>query len=320
MNKGEHLTENQLTDYFGNSALEPEAKHAVGRHLLLCDFCLKRLPQPTSEQFWAALMTDEGEDDSTIDKKTLAGFFRSVAESLKRPKVLVGSASALIIVLAFSTFIWLNAAKSSNTNREVAENFETAQTVFNRESKKETDFSVMLPSGENSNSSTRIIAKKNSPATNNSLKQNSKIAPRNDPNIKNEAKLPDDKSVNISTSRGGILPECGNQSAVDLTAEMSSEAVVLRWKKIQGAAKYHLYISDDDEILIDEFETERETSYVLKKPLDPLKTYNSKVVVTLEDGKTIIGDSRKFTIKNLPSGGPKPERKEKSVIRCAEKN
>ena len=68
----EHLTENQLTEYFGNAALEGEMKHAIGRHLLLCDFCLKRLPQPTPEQFLAALMTENETEESGVEKIVLS--------------------------------------------------------------------------------------------------------------------------------------------------------------------------------------------------------------------------------------------------------
>lgn len=327
MNKGEHLTENQLTDYFGNSALKGEAKYAVGRHLLLCDFCLKRLPQPTPEQFWTALMTDEAEDDYVVDKKALADFFKSIAESLKQPKVLVGSASALIIVLVFSAVIWLNAVKSLDVEREVAKNFELAQPIFNPVSDDKTAFPATLPSGENSNrltgSSTRPTSEKNLPTVNNNvLKQDLRIAMRNNSNTKIEVKPPKDKNTRVSTTRGGggVLPKCNDQPPIELTAGKSNEAVVLKWKKIQGAAKYHLYVSDDEEILIDEFETETETSYVVSKPLDATKTYNLKMVVIYEDGKSVIGDSRKFTVKNLQSGRQLQERKEKSVIRCAEKN
>ena len=73
MNRSEHLTENQLHDYLGNSALDREAKHRIGRHLLQCDFCLKRLPPPTAEQFWAALMTDNETDDDSLDEKATWG-------------------------------------------------------------------------------------------------------------------------------------------------------------------------------------------------------------------------------------------------------
>ena len=56
--------------------------------------------------------------------------------------------------------------------------------------------------------------------------------------------------------------------------------VVLKWKKVDGATGYHVYISDDDEILVDEYETDQ-TSYVFKKPLDPEKNYIWKMVIEL---------------------------------------
>lgn len=119
MNRSEHLTDNQLTDYFGD-ALEREAKHAIGRHLLQCDFCLKRLPQPTPEQFWAALMTDENADDFVDERESLAAPLMLIVQKLMQPKIFALSAATLAIVLFFSAFIWLGAAKSSETEKEVA--------------------------------------------------------------------------------------------------------------------------------------------------------------------------------------------------------
>lgn len=114
------------------------------------------------------------------------------------------------------------------------------------------------------------------------------------------------------------MPKCDNQPAIDLTVEASNEKVVLKWKKVPKAAKYHLYISDEEEILIDEYETGQGTSYALTKPLDPAKTYQWKVIITLENGETVIGDARKFTVKELKSNPKKSERKGKSEIRCSE--
>ncbi len=96
MNRSEHLTDIQLTDYFGD-ALERAAKHDIGRHLLQCDFCLKRSPQPTPEQFWAALMTDEVED-SQDERTSLAARLKLVAGVLKQPKIFALSAAALAAV------------------------------------------------------------------------------------------------------------------------------------------------------------------------------------------------------------------------------
>jgi hypothetical protein len=109
-----------------------------------------------------------------------------------------------------------------------------------------------------------------------------------------------DAPDNISSTRGGGVPaDCSSETPVETEIGLSGEAVTLKWQKVPHAVKYHLYISDDEEILIDEYETERETSYTFKKPLDAAKTYRWKVVVTTEDGKTIAGDSQKFTVKSL---------------------
>ena len=327
MNGSEHLTENQLTDYFGNGALEAQAKHRIGRHLLQCDFCLKRLPQPTVEQFWTALMTDEDPEDSSDERTALAARLNSILQSLKHPKVFVLSAAALAVLIFFSAFIWLGAAKSSEVETEVAQNFEPAQSVFNQRDDEQINSLAVLPTVENGNPSSpaatsHTITKPESPAMKNAAKLNLKTASRTEFNPKPVLNAADEaEKTNISSTRGSssVLPKCA-AVAVEMTTGSKGEAVTLKWKKVPNAAKYHLYISDDDEILVDEYETEQDTSYVLKKPLDPVKTYQWKVVITLEDGSTVIGDSQKFTIKNFQSNPKKSERKEKSDIRCSQQN
>ena len=98
----------------------------------------------------------------------------------------------------------------------------------------------------------------------------------------------------------------------------NNKAVVFRWTKVPNAIKYHLYISDDDEILIDEYETGQDTSYILKKSLDPAKTYKWKVIITLDDGQTKSGTSQKFTVKDVLQNQKKMTGKKKSDIRCSE--
>lgn len=327
MNTVEHLTETQLSDYLGNAALDKETKHQIGRHLLQCDFCLKRLPQPTTEQFWAALMTDEA-DDSLDERITLAERLNYILQSLKQPKVFALSAAALAVLIFFSAFIWLNAAKSSEMEREVAQNFEKSEPIFNQNGDEPINPPSILSLVESSNpfspaSPSRTTAKPNSLATNNSAKHNLKILSRTDFNLKTPMKSADGaEKVNISSTRGGssVLPKCDGAVTVEMTTGSKGEAVTLKWKKLPKATKYHLYVSDDDEILVDEFETEEKTSYVLKKSLDPVKTYQWKVVITLEDGSTVVGDSQKFTIKNFQPNQKKSERKEKSDIRCLQQN
>ncbi len=325
MNRSEHLTDNQLTDYFGD-ALERAAKHAVGRHLLQCDFCLKRLPQPTPEQFMAALMTENETDEDSQDKKSpfipRLGF---LAHLLKQPKIFaLSSAGVLAVCLVFSAFIWLSAAKSSDAERELAENFEPTQSVEQIINNDKRGKSSTLPPAEPNENSTPVSVR---PASNRNLpaakeikpKQIPKTALRNDSNIKTQSNSPSEDKVNISSTRGGAASvKCSELQPIELAIGMNNETVTLKWKKIPNAAKYHLYVSDEEEILVDEFESEQETTYALKKPLAPQKTYQWKVVVTLEDGKTIVGDAQKFTIKDLQSNQKKSDRREKSVIRCSE--
>lgn len=126
------------------------------------------------------------------------------------------------------------------------------------------------------------------------------------------------KPENISSTRGSSAAKCADELPFETEMLLSGKDVILEWEKVPNAVKYTLYLSDEEEILIDEFETAGGTSYVLRKPLDPQKTYKWKVVVTLENGDTVIGDSRKFTLRNLNPGKKKTKKKGKSEIRCSE--
>lgn len=343
MNRSEHLTDNQLADYFGG-ALKGDAKHHIGRHLLQCDFCLKRLPQPTVEQFWAALMTDENADDFVDERESLAARLRLIVQKLMQPKIFALSAATLAIVLFFSAFVWLGAVKSTDTEKEVAENFaiKDTQFVLSGDEDDSVNLPQSFPNAENGNhfsssqnvesklpifediktgnrSPARITAGRNSAVSvETQPKQNPKLSLRNDFSRQIKSEMPREEKATVSSTRGGNLPKCGNQQSIDSAAGMIEGAIILRWKKIPNAAKYHLYISDNEEILFDEFQTNEGTSYLLKKPLDPLKTYKWKIVVTLENGETIVGDSQKFTVKDLKSDQKKSKKKEKSDIRCSE--
>lgn len=155
MNGSKHLTDNQLADYFGN-LLERETKHVVGRHLLQCDLCLKKLPQPTPEQFMAALMAEnETNDASDVSKTSLATQLKFTAQLLKRQKIFALSAGGLAIVLFFSAFVWLGAVRSSVFESEVAENFEIKDTpsVFNQSDDEKINLLSVPPTAESDDSS-----------------------------------------------------------------------------------------------------------------------------------------------------------------------
>lgn len=129
-------------------------------------------------------------------------------------------------------------------------------------------------------------------------------------NLVQDSKKPSLKQPNetVSATRG-VTGKCGENQTIQIEFSADKENFAFKWKAVPKAAKYHLYISDDEEILIDEFETPNETSFVLKKPLDLLKTYKWKIVVTLENGETVVGDSQKFTVKDLKSDQKKFKKK-----------
>ncbi len=316
MNRSEHLTENQLLNYFGD-ALERGAKHEIGRHLLQCDFCLERLPQPTTEQFLSVLMTENDIEDSPAEKATFPARLQFIIQSLTQPKILNYGAGVLAIALIFTVSIWLGSVRLFDTEIEVAENFELkdAPLAYDQNNGSKINLPQEFSSSENGVSS--AAAEQNRAGKSEQdlpfqvdgrEKQKSKIISRNDSDARIKREMPNGEKKNVSLTRGG-LTKCSEQKQIDSEIGADDKTVVLKWKKVQNAVKYHLYFSDEEEVLIDEYETEKETSYVLTKPLDPKKTYRWKVVITLENGRTIAGRAQKFSAENVQRKQKKSEGK-----------
>jgi hypothetical protein len=123
----------------------------------------------------------------------------------------------------------------------------------------------------------------------------------------------------VSASRG-VSPKCGDQTSIGFELGATNGTILLKWEKVPKAVKYHLYISDDEEILVDEYETSQETSYVLKKTLDKGKVYKWKVVIELENGQTLIGVSQKFTSKGFQPNQKGIMKRLNTEIRCSSIN
>ena len=307
MTNFKHLTATELSAYSLGS-LEKNESQKLGRHLLNCAECRKLLPMPSAERFWAIVMTDD-DIKGAPEKEESENFLSSLSSLLKFEFGLVWGGAALIIIFSFSFLLWLGMADSSS---EVAKNFDN-------ESGSELNFSVLkqTPIRENSTSSTNSNRAVAIP-TPKSLKLDSPKPRISQNNAGQNFKKPSLKQPNetISATRG-VSAKCGESNSVEIEFSADKENFVFRWKAVPKATKYHLYISDDKEILIDEFETEAQTSFVLQKPLDPQKTYKWKIIVTLENGQTIVSDSQKFTVKDLQSKQKKTGSRRNSAIRCS---
>lgn len=315
MNNFKHLTQHQILAYADGSLSEPESNE-IGRHLIQCSVCRKSLPSPTVEQFWAAIMTERETDENLSEEKSDFSILSTLSffpAFFNQPSNLVLSGGAVIVLLTFSALLWFGAG---NSEREISQSF----VVDASESNTKSDLPPMTPSLESDNRFSISDIKPNAavPVTKSvktvQPKQNSVVIAQKNSNQPSEKKSPIDK--NISATRG-VLPKCEDKPTFDSRAVISKEKIVLNWKKVENAAKYHLYISDEDEILVDEFETAEATSYVLEKPLDAGKVYKWKIIVTLENGKTIVGDSQKFTVKDLQSKQKTGSSRKTSAVRCS---
>jgi hypothetical protein len=307
MTNFKHLTATELSAYSLGS-LEKNESQTLGRHLLACAECRKLLPMPSVERFWAAIMTDSEIKDAP-QKEDSENFLSSLSSLLKLQSGLLWGSAALIVVFCFSFFLWLGSADSS---REVVQTFEN-------ELGSELNFPspVQTPDKENSTSSTNSNRAEVIPTPKNSKSESPK--PRiSQNNVGQNFKKPSLKQPNetISATRG-VSAKCDESNSVEIEFSADKENFVFKWKAVPKAVKYHLYISDEEEILIDEFETETETSFVSKKPLDPQKTYKWKMIVTLENGQSVVGDSHKFTVNNLQSRQKKTGSRRNSAIRCS---
>lgn len=316
MKKVEHLTENELNDYLGGT-LEKQKREGVGRHLLECDHCLNKLPQPTPEQFFTALLGKENDkDDGKSDFSEQSGF---LSRLFAPQNVLAWGAGGLAIALIFMVFVGFKSANPSAETTEIAQAFETEIAESKQTEPDANKLQPIVSVSEKTISSfersrAAVVTKSSKPEL---QAQNHKLS-IDKLSASSEKTNSDKNPANISSTRGNSTEKCGEENQLEMEYVAAADAITFRWKKVENAVKYHLYISDDDEILIDEYETAADTFYVLEKKLDETKTYQWKVIITLEDGRTASGASQKFTIKDVRQNQKKLIDKKKSEIRCSE--
>ena len=283
MTNFKHLTQFELSAYQSDT-LEKTARHEIGKHLLMCSDCRKSLPLPSVEKFWSAIMTENEPDENSRGKESgyrIAKLFNALPALIGRPDRLVLSGGALVVFLSLATLLWVNFGKSES-EREISKIFiedkdlritrpiitpgVSDQASNNQPAISRTDRRIMLPSEKKMRT----------------LPSEAKLdlKPRN--NSDPAAKRKSVDQSNISSTRGAVLPPCEANSFFGGQAFPDGKNIILKWEKVANAAKYHLYISDEEEILIDEFETSEATSYILKKTLVAGKIYKWKVIVDLE--------------------------------------
>ena len=322
MRSFEHLTRKQLSDYSLGSTGETAIRE-IGKHLIGCESCRAQLPPPTRVQFRNALLFEVGSENRDLavnEPHRLIEIFDALIHPLRPKNVLVLAGAALLVFLSTSFLLLLNRSGQPQIDNEIARSVENESPG----SKIRQDGIVEPAPNPTNDSGSHSSNPKDSDGskallTSNVNRQSRNNSPSNSLEKKAHNQAPDAERGNVSTSRGGSSP-CGDQKSLGFEFVPSSGTVLLKWEKVPKAVKYRLYISDDEEILVDEYETSEQTSYVLKKPLDNGKVYKWKVVIELENGRTLVGVSQKFTSKNFQLSQKGTVKRQNTEIRCSASN
>lgn len=237
--------------------------------------------------------------------------FRNLVELVGKPGVLAWGSGSMVVILSLTLLILFTISKESGSDSDIAKSVENSPIVSNRDNDEPKD--SVASNNENGNSlsrqPTRSADNDDSPgeSTNRLRPGGRKFA-----NTKSVTRA---RKNNVSLTRGS-LAKCGIGRPFEMQLVPHETDLVLRWNSVPNAAKYHVYVSDDDEILVDEFVTESGTSYILKKPLDPKKSYKWKIVITLENGQTLNVDAQIFSSRDVQSDQKIRRSKVRLETRC----
>lgn len=318
----EHLSKKQLSDYSLGSIGGP-ALHEVGRHLIACEACRAELPAPTPAQFRKALLHEADRDNDENVRDETSGLFAAISglwTAVQKQRTLAWTGAALFVLLGLSFITLLNRSSQSNMDSDLALSPETERNEPKFIQNEAIEPDQKLTNNQKAGlADLRISNKGEGLPTSGSKKKTGNIPSDTGLRRTDTEKLPGAEPKNVSATRGIVSP-CGDQKSFGLELAATSEAVVLKWDKVPNASKYHLYISDDEEILIDEYETIHQTSYVLQKQLDKGKVYKWKVVIDLENGRKIIAVSQKFKSSAFHASQKGSVKRLNAEIRCSSSN
>ena len=315
MNPSEHLTDLQIAAFSARTLPECESRE-VGRHLLECANCRGLLPMPNPKQLWTAVLSEQDSVRSKYDQPvaSVQSYFQEFVELVGKPSTMVWGTGSLLVILGITLLILLTVSQESSVESDIARSIEIEDPISGPNYQNENP-ELVLP--HNSAGDDRLSQSPGRISADRNLSEPSNPQSRQYPNTgANSGKtVPRGVNANISSTRGA-MSKCGAQRTFEMQLGSEDGDLVLKWESVPNAAKYHLYVSDDNEILIDEFETETGTSYTLKKTLDPDKAYKWKIIITLENGQTLSVDAQKLSARDFQSNQKVRKSKAKSETRC----
>lgn len=322
MTSEEHLQTSDIL-LFRERKLSATDHTAATRHLLQCPECRNRLPLPTADELWRAVMGGEEETleatgigaGGTSAKNYLAG--KLFGQQALRNAIF---ASFLVIaILGFSLFLFMPGGHSENENLVGAVGDTDLHDVIHQVNPDEPihDEAANTEDSASSPGSSRLRSEtadtKSSKATVDRKKETVQKA--------NKRPFPSTRPPRQAETRGNV--PCGGQRSVGLEARNTEEGLLLKWDKIAGAISYNVYLSDLDERLVDHFETADQTSHVVPTKLNEETVYRLRLIAKLESGERVVSESQNFKIGYLIKGSQSPgnltiRKKTAASVRCVE--
>lgn len=310
MKTSDHVTSNQIAAFSAGSLAASDSR-TVGGHLIRCSECRSLLPIPDPARVWTAITSEHEFDEAPTTRRAPElerSFSQTVVGIFGRRNRLAWTGGTLAVIVGLTALFIFSVSNQQSVETEVARSFDHENPVPAPNQPNGMNSAVPGASGDESS-----LQK-----TNSNSKGRETPKDRRDLHSRTAAtgtRTTGAVNRNISSTRGGTEP-CSVGKTIDVELGTNKSDLILRWKRVPKAAKYHLYISDDNEVLIDEFETDRDTSYVLKKPLGSAKSYKWKIVITLESGQKLYTDAQDFTAKDFLSYLREQKAKGRSNTRC----
>lgn len=310
MKASEHLTTNQIAA-FGAGSLATSDSRTVGGHLIRCLECRSLLPMPDPIRVWTAVTSEHDFDESpqTDELPSLTQAYSHIVVGFFGKKSRFAWAGGMLaIVVSLAALFIFSVSNQQENETEMARSFELENPVPASNHNGSNEMNSAIPGSLGSDPPVRET---NATTAEGGLRGRRPRAT----GISTDRTTTSGVKRNISTTRGATFP-CTIGKTIEVELAPLKADLVLRWKPVPKATKYHLYVSDDSEVLVDEFETDQETSYVLKKQLDPAKSYKWKIVITLLSGERLYVDAQKFTPKDFQSYLNSRKSKSRSTTRC----
>ncbi|MBX3290005.1 MAG: hypothetical protein KF855_11745 [Acidobacteria bacterium] len=322
MTSEEHLQISDILAY-RERQLSAEDHTMAARHLIRCPECRNQLPVPTADEFWNCLM---GSDEKATEETIRIPVWIAIKESLggvlpARPTMRNAVLASLlaIAILGFSALLMMPGGALDDENMVAAVNNTDARDIPDPMSYESPTRNEIVNS-DDPVSSTASQASKAATAEQDVARSD---AARNGriPGRINDRRASASGSRRQAKTRGKT--PCEGQRSVALEARQTDDGLLLTWEKVRNAVTYNVYLSDLDERLIDHFETDERTSYLVTAELDPETTYRLRLIVKLESGERIVSESQDFRMSDLKrksqsTGTIKMQKKTTASVRCVE--